>query len=276
MEHYWELTDDRTRKGNWLRSLLALGMKPTQEILFEVPMWQWQVWEMTIIQWYRALGWIVVNTAEGGDGVTVFTDEMRAKCGLGFKGRHHTPEARAKIAAGARGRKQSAEQRAKISAAHKGKPHPPHTAEHRAKIGEALRGIKLSPERVQKLRDRPKVFGSHHTPESRAAISAARKGKKHSDESRAKITASRLGKKNPMFGRHLSDEHKAKLRAANKGRKMSPEFCEQRRLAALGKKASPEARARMSAAHMGMRNKLRSSKDSAFVTSLPSQASNPA
>jgi len=48
-----------------------------------------------------------------------------------------------------------------------------------------------------------------HTPESRAKIAAARKGKPRSEETRAKMSAANKG-------RPLSEEHRAKIGAANK------------------------------------------------------------
>lgn len=242
MEHYWELPDDRSRKGNWLRSLAALGLKPTQEIVREVPMWEWQVWEMTFIRWYRALGWNVVNTTEGGDGLINPTDEVRAKCALGRKGKSHTPEARAAIGASSRGKPRTAEHRAKISAAWQREKDSGHkrklSAEHRANIAASLKGKELSLAHRQHIRDaqlaNPPMKGRHHSLEARRAISAAFKGKPLSPEHRAKIAATKVGALNPMFGKtgasnpmygnvHTS-ETRAKISASQKKQLTLPQI----------------------------------------------------
>lgn len=200
MEHYWELPTDQTRKGHWLRSLLKLGLKPAQVILREVPVWEWQVWEMTFIQWYRALGWVVVNTAEGGDGVTVFTDEMRAKCALGRKGKGHTPEARAAIGAAFKGKTLSAEHRAKLVVARQREKASGHkrilSKTHRAAISAGNKGSPKAEAHRLKMRGNHNSLGYHHTPESRNAISRALKGKPLTPEHAAKILAAKLERLN--------------------------------------------------------------------------------
>mgnify|MGYP001575521473 CR=1 FL=1 len=75
-------------------------------------------------------------------------------------------------------------------------------------------------------------------------MSAAQKGKKgapHSPETRAKIGAASKGKT-------LSFEHRARIGAAQKGKTLSPEHRAKIRLARIGKTHSPETRANMSAA----------------------------
>jgi NUMOD3 motif len=202
MEHYWELKDDRSRKAHWLRQLLALGMKPAQEILREVPLAEWERWERDYIRWYRVLGWRVVNSTDGGDGVVNLSPEARARCAAGRRGKGHTPEARAAIGAAARGRPQSAETRAKQSAAKRGEKHPmfgkPHTAEHRTNIGIANRGRKLTEAQQQKLSVSLKGIGlgRRHTQKTRAAISAAFKGKPLSTAHSEKIRAAKIERLN--------------------------------------------------------------------------------
>ena len=152
-EHSWERDNTNNRKANWLRCLKRLGLKPVLEILREVPVDEWIKWERDYIHWYRVLGWRVVNTTEGGEGLQNPTPEVRAKCGEGFRGRTHTPEARAAIGAAARGRPQSAETRARQSAAKRGVNHPMfgkrHSPEHCANIsaGNPWKGKRMSAER---------------------------------------------------------------------------------------------------------------------------------
>lgn len=82
-------------------------------------------------------------------------------------------------------------------------------------------------------------LGVVRTPETKAKLSAANKGKKHSPESRAKMSAARKG-----FA--LSPEHVAKLSAANKGKKASPET--RAKLSEIHKLrlGNPEERAKLS------------------------------
>ena len=101
--------------------------------------------------------------------------------------------------------------------------------------------------------------GLERTPEHRAKISASRignqwsKGIPKSLEHRAKLSAA-------LKGRVKSPEHVARISASNKGkRKHSDEHIEKMRIRMsgdgnpnYGKKASPEMRAMLSAAHIGV------------------------
>lgn len=70
--------------------------------------------------------------------------------------------------------------------------------------------------------------GSKHTPESRAKMSAAKRGKapfagkRHSPESKAKMSAYRTGRKRPRK-KPLTPEHRARIAAALAGRTLSDE-----------------------------------------------------
>ena len=97
------------------------------------------------------------------------------------------------------------------------------------------------------------------SPETRARMSAANKGRKHSAETRAKISAAnsnpspeiRAKQSAANKGRKLSPEHRAKVGAASKGRTHSSETRSKMSAANRGQTRSPEARARMSAAQKG-------------------------
>lgn len=82
--------------------------------------------------------------------------------------------------------------------------------------------------------------------ETKAKMSASKKGKTRSAETKAKMSAANKGKT-------LSDETKAKIRIANKGRAVSEETKAKLRSANLGKSRdlSVESRAKMSAATKG-------------------------
>lgn len=88
-----------------------------------------------------------------------------------------------------------------------GKTLSPRSPEHRAKLSAALKGKSLSPEHRAKLSAvRKGEKHSPHSPEARAKMSAAKKGKTKSPEHRAKI--SEAGK-----GKTLSPETRAKIGA---------------------------------------------------------------
>ena len=104
--------------------------------------------------------------------------------------------------------------------------------EARAKLSAAHKGKIITPEHRAKLSKTLK--GRIISPETRAKISAANKGKIITPEHRAKLSAARRGKP-------LSPEHRAKISDGLRGDK-HPLY---------GKTHSPESRAKMSAAHKG-------------------------
>ena len=83
--------------------------------------------------------------------------------------------------------------------------------------------------------------GSHHTPETRAKISAAQTGRMSSPETRAKLRKANLGKT-------LSPETRAKVSRSLKGYKQSPEHIAKRVAYWTGRKHTPEAYVNMRAA----------------------------
>jgi len=188
--------------------LLKFGLKPTLELIREVPIEEWEHWERTFIHWYRVLGWNVVNVTDGGEGMTNPTEEVRAKCALGRKGKGHTPEARAAIGAAFRGKSLSEEHRAKLSAARQrekdsGKKRKLSPA-HRAAIGDGLRGRKLSEAQKEGLRGNKYALGFRHTKKALDAISAASKLKKLSPEHIAALTEGRRKKKLTLIASNAS------------------------------------------------------------------------
>lgn len=107
--------------------------------------------------------------------------------------------------------------------------------ETRAKLAEASRGRKWSPETRAKMMVILK--GRRHTPESRAKLSAAckgRPGRPITPEMRAKLLAAQRSKK-----RTLSPKTRAALLAANLGRKLSPEHRAKISAARRGRKMGP-------------------------------------
>jgi hypothetical protein len=92
--------------------------------------------------------------------------------------------------------------------------------------------------------DKNPFFGKHHSKETKEKIRLAHTGKSvnkgayRSPEQRAKISAALKGRKNPavskaLTGKKLSEETKLKIGKASKGRVFSPEAKEKIRQAAL-------------------------------------------
>ena len=116
------------------------------------------------------------------------------------------------------GQKHSPERCARISAALTGKkrgPRPPFSPEWRANISKAHRGKVLSPEHkakiVASLIGNTYTKGHVHTEEHKNKIGAALKGKKKSAISNAKASVA-------LMGHSVSPETRAKISKAGKGR----------------------------------------------------------
>ena len=75
--------------------------------------------------------------------------------------------------------------------------------------------------RIGKLGEKNNMFGKPRSLETRAKISAARKGKTKSLETKEKMRIARTGEKNHMFGKTHSLETKAKISEAGKGKSKS-------------------------------------------------------
>jgi group I intron endonuclease len=108
----------------------------------------------------------------------------------------------------------------------------------------------------------PSHKGKKRSPETKAKISAANKGKKgspHSEEAKAKISEARKGKK---LGPH-SPEHIAKISAASKGKKLSTETKARMSEARKGKPKSPEQVAKTSKANLKPTSQF--SKDGVWI-----------
>ena len=84
------------------------------------------------------------------------------------------------------------------------------------------------------------ALGYHHTPETKAKMSAARKGHVVSPESREK-------RRIAMTGRVFSPETRAKMSASGKKKRLSEEHKRKIGLAGLGRVVSRETRAKMRA-----------------------------
>jgi hypothetical protein len=147
----------RCRRTSWLKGLINAGKKPGMEVLETVPDSQWKERECYWIEFYRALGVNLVNTARGGTGGVKpewVTAEWRAKQSKAQTGKKQSAESIAKMVATRVGVPRKPETIAKMSAAHKGKrpsaqceaarlkaiTGKKHSAEHKQKIGAASKG----------------------------------------------------------------------------------------------------------------------------------------
>ncbi len=123
--------------------------------------------------------------------------------------------------------------------------------ETRAKLSAAKRGKstgKQSPELVEKRA--ASLRGRKLTPEQRAKLSAANTGKKLTTEHKAKMSAAKRGKP----GKNRSPEAIAKTAAFHRGRKLAPEHVAKLSASHLGKTRTPESIAKQKATRLA--NKL--------------------
>ncbi len=113
----------------------------------------------------RYQGWDLTNATDGGDGGHghFVSPEARAKIGDAHRGKTISAEHRAAVSRARQGkpttlgRTMSDATKAKISASKKGKAVTVHTPESRAKIGDAHRGKVLSAETKQKMSETKKA-----------------------------------------------------------------------------------------------------------------------
>lgn len=203
-EHIHRAKRGYTRySSTWIRSLLNKGLRPIIEEI-DCGFGDWGECEREWIAFYKSAGARLTNLTDGGEGAPGYVP---------------TPETRARIAAAGRGRKMSDETKAKLVA--------------------ATKGVKRTPEARERMRQaqRNKVYTP--TPETRAKMSAARKGLKnglgykHTDEARERMSALRKGKLMPeshrqalsraLTGRKFSDEHRKNIGISSAKRRHSEE-----------------------------------------------------
>lgn len=231
-------------------------------------------WEGKCIREYRTKVPNGYNMTDGGEGGAVEYDddrrlEINRKISEALTGHIVSEETRQKLSESNSGRvcgNLPEETRRKISATLKGKKKPPMSEETKQKIREARsrqimpRGHKLSEETKQKIREARvgKSNGPHSSetkrkmtesqlkrwsmvdgdrslsPECKAKISAALKGRGKSAETRGKLSVSLIGRISPMKGRCHSEETKRKIRESQ-----------------IGKIIPDDQKAKMSASHRG-------------------------
>jgi hypothetical protein len=87
---------NRTHKQKWIRKLLSLNLEPSIIILKQFKTRTWEYWEKRYIKKYRKRGYLLKNSTDGGDGVTM-TPEVRKKISEKSKLHRHSDEAKAKM-----------------------------------------------------------------------------------------------------------------------------------------------------------------------------------
>ena len=70
------MIDFRTRLGEfkkvtWLRGLFEKKLKPEMEIIDTIDMNDWKYWEQWWIEYFKYLGFSLVNSKSGGNGLSV-------------------------------------------------------------------------------------------------------------------------------------------------------------------------------------------------------------
>ncbi len=176
---------EKNRKANWIRSILAKGLKPVIEVIDEVSQVEWKPAESAYILFYKEAGARLVNATLGGEGYGAGKDHP-------MFGKRVSPEAAARLRVLNKGRKHSAQTRAKMSVA--GLRRKPPTVETRAKLSTSSKGHGCSPETRAKM-SAAQARRKPPTAETRAKLSAASKGRKLAAETVAKIAAANTGKK---------------------------------------------------------------------------------
>lgn len=94
-------TKVKCHRGNWIRSLPSKDLSLQLEVIEEVSDTDWKFWEREYIRLFRALGFDLVNEADGGEG------------GATMLGKKLTPKHCAAISAALLGRKQAEEHKQK-------------------------------------------------------------------------------------------------------------------------------------------------------------------
>lgn len=144
------ITGGKTHRDCWIRSLVAVGIRPQYEVIETGDGNGWQEAERSWIAHYRPLTKLT-NLTDGGDGTPglIPSPELRQKwsqmrAGVPYppgrvgamKGRKHSPDAIAKIQSASNGRKMPDSMRQKLSALRRQSPIP---AEQRERMNAASR-----------------------------------------------------------------------------------------------------------------------------------------
>jgi len=153
---------EESYKVNWIKSLLAQGLKPTIQILHEfqddATNEQLNHGEMWCIAHYKLCGYKLTNATDGGEGLLNPSDFIRSKLSKAHKGKRFSVEHKAKIS-----------ESTKLSNTRKGKKL---SEDHRAKMSKSAQNRPaISPE----TRSRMRAAQANRSPETRILLSEAAK-----------------------------------------------------------------------------------------------------
>ncbi len=161
-------------RTHWIQKLISEGIKPVMEVLEKcLPGEDYKAKEVGWIAAYKAIGFDLVNSVEGGEGTTGYehTPEWKAENSIRMLGNKHllghkpTPEAIEKSRAANIERMSSPEARAEVSKRMLGNKH--------------LLGHKRTPEAIAKTvavnKGNQYLLGHKHTTETKARIGIASK-----------------------------------------------------------------------------------------------------
>lgn len=142
--HLCESKKSNTKKNTWLRNLKKKGLKPKIEELDMVPALEWEFWEQYWISQFKAWGFELKNTDEGGKGQS---SEFMRKNNPMFKKACRDKMAKSLIGNQfAKGYKHSEETRKKTSTGTKEYyKNNPRTKEHNQKIAQKNKETKKNP-----------------------------------------------------------------------------------------------------------------------------------
>lgn len=130
-----------THKNNWLKQLLAEGLKPEIRVLekFDSPKLLNLAERLWIAQ-ARQVGWPLTNTTKGGDGTfgRKASDRLKASLARANKAREWTQEQREHHSRAMTGRTWDEARKAAFAESKRGRP-PPMTAEDRARGSETMK-----------------------------------------------------------------------------------------------------------------------------------------
>lgn len=97
-----------TPKNGWFKSLMKIGLKPTINLLDEVPSTEWQFWEQHYISLFLSWGFKLTNATTGGEGISLgykFSETTRKNMSLSKLGKTFTEEHRKNISKSNEGNK---------------------------------------------------------------------------------------------------------------------------------------------------------------------------
>ena len=114
--------NSKTHRCNWIKGIKSDGLKPIQCVLQTLS--DEQDWKAAEIKWIaiaRKYGWNLVNSTDGGDGVTNISGEGKKRMIDAWKGRKHKPETLIKLSNASKGRVKSEKAKDIVSSKMKGR-----------------------------------------------------------------------------------------------------------------------------------------------------------